>query len=402
MLFLPDIRTILLLSMLVNVVLAIAMLIYWRTQKTYSGFGYMVIANGLFALTFLFFAFRGFIPPAVSIVGANFLTILSASYRLEGIRHFLGAKAVIKHNFAFSIVFGIVMALLSGYLVDIRDGLYIRTLLISGCILVFCAWIAWEAFKADAEHERLLLWIIGFVHVGYCLLLLLRSSVWIVSPAERNLFSPSLVNSAFFIYDLLNHIGLSIVYIMLNSRRLAKNLTAVQQELEILATKDSLTELYNNRTFCERGQSELLRTRRFDHPLSILMMDVDHFKIVNDTYGHAAGDKVLKAVGTKIAQVARQSDVLGRMGGDEFVMLLPETSGEQAKAVAERLLQGMAESSCDWETARIKVTLSIGLVELVAEDRDFESLLRRADEALYEAKRCGRNQIVAWFGNHAR
>lgn len=395
MLFSLDLRTILFTSMLVNIVLAVAMLVYWRTQKTYSGFGYMACANVLFALTFLFFAFRGVIPEIVSIVGANFLAVLSAAFRLEGIRHFIGASRIIRRNFIVAVLFAVLLALISAHYAGAPDGLYIRTLLITIAVLYFAGSIARAAMTVNDPRDLLLMRIIAVLHIGYCLILVIRTGVWVASPDERVFFAASLVNLAFFLYDLLNHIGLAVIYMMLNSRRLESHLNDAQKSLEILATKDSLTELYNNRTFCEMGQAELLRSKRLNHPLALLMLDVDYFKNVNDTFGHAAGDKVLKEVSQTALRLARGIDVIARMGGDEFVMLLPETTIEQAQHVAERLRGGVEQTVCDWDSVKIKITVSIGLVELSPSDLNFEMLLRRSDDALYEAKRCGRNKVVA-------
>ena len=210
-----------------------------------------------------------------------------------------------------------------------------------------------------------------------------------------HLFAPTTSNVGFFIYSLMNNVALTIVYIMMNGQRLTNHLTVAQQALELLATKDSLTDLYNYRTLRELGQSELLRSRRMSHELALLMFDIDRFKHVNDTYGHAAGDKVLNLLGNQALRTCRSIDIVARMGGDEFVMLLPETSAENAVIVAGRLQRIVAQEACEWDGQQIKITLSIGLTALTPDDREFESLLRRADDALYEAKRTGRDRLIA-------
>ena len=131
-----------------------------------------------------------------------------------------------------------------------------------------------------------------------------------------------------------------------------------------------------------------------NHELALLMFDIDRFKHVNDTYGHAAGDKVLNLLGNQALRTCRSIDIVARMGGDEFVMLLPETSAENAVIVAGRLQRIVAQEACEWDGQQIKITLSIGLTALTPDDREFESLLRRADDALYEAKRTGRDRLI--------
>ena len=221
-----------------------------------------------------------------------------------------------------------------------------------------------------------------------------RALAWLFIGPEMHLFAPTTSNVGFFIYSLMNNVALTIVYIMMNGQRLTNHLTVAQQALELLATKDSLTDLYNHRTLRELGQSELLRSRRMNHELALLMFDIDRFKHVNDTYGHAAGDKVLNLLGNQALRTCRSIDIVARMGGDEFVMLLPETSAENAVIVAGRLQRIVAQEACEWDGQQIKITLSIGLTALTPDDREFESLLRRADDALYEAKRTGRDRLI--------
>jgi diguanylate cyclase (GGDEF)-like protein len=233
------------------------------------------------------------------------------------------------------------------------------------------------------------------IHAGYVLVMAGRILTWGLFMPDMNLFSPTMINVGYFLYDLLNNIALTIVFIMLNGQRLTSYLTVAQQALELLATKDSLTDLYNQRTLRELGQFELLRSRRMNHELALLMCDIDRFKHVNDTFGHAAGDKVLNLLGQQALRTCRAMDIVARMGGDEFVMLLPETSEENAIAVAERLRRTVAQEGCEWEGSQIKITLSIGVASLMPDDQEFESLLRRADDALYEAKRTGRDRLVA-------
>ena len=389
-----DIRTILFISMLANVVLALVMLVYWRIMKPYAGFGFMILSNASFALTFLFFAFRGVIPEFYSIVGANLLAVLSAAFRLEGIRHFIGALKIIRGNFVFAVIFAFILAFVSGVLANADNGLYIRTILISVVIMYFAGSIAWTTLTAKDQHARFLFRIIAIFHIGYCLLLALRSFVWIIYPEERNLFAPTFFNLGFFIYDLINHIGITVLFLILNGQRLETHLNAAQKNLELLATCDSLTGLYNNRTFYGMGRSELLRSRRSGHAMSLLMFDLDYFKNVNDSFGHVAGDYVLTHVGRITEQTSRSTDIIARMGGDEFAIILPETPIELAKKAAERLFDSISSEPCEWESKKIRLSLSIGVTSMSPDDPDFDTLLRRADDALYQAKRSGRNQIV--------
>lgn len=158
-----------------------------------------------------------------------------------------------------------------------------------------------------------------------------------------------------------------------------------------LAATDELTGLYNRRFFNDHFSKSLSASRRYDFPLSVIMADIDKFKAVNDTYGHAAGDTVLKAFAEILRNMARTEDISARWGGEEFIILLAHTSCTGATVVAERLRRTV-ESECLRVTS-IAVTVSLGVAEL-KEGEDGEALIKRADNALYRAKEEGRNRVI--------
>ncbi|MFW8602117.1 diguanylate cyclase [Desulfobacterota bacterium M19] len=158
-----------------------------------------------------------------------------------------------------------------------------------------------------------------------------------------------------------------------------------------LSTVDELTGLFNKRYFNQVLQTELNRTVRYGGPLSLIMMDIDNFKIHNDTYGHAEGDKVLARLGEIVKQSVRDNDVACRYGGEEFVVVLPATAGQGGLIVAERIRKSLAaERFCE---GQVRKTLSLGVAEYVAGDNR-ENLIKRADANLYEAKETGKNCCV--------
>ena len=163
--------------------------------------------------------------------------------------------------------------------------------------------------------------------------------------------------------------------------------------LERLASSDSLTELDNRRCFFEKAGAEVERARRYGHRLSLQMLDIDHFKTINDRYGHVAGDRVLIALAEILRANLRHSDVAARIGGEEFAILLPETSLDDALAHAERIRQSATRLSVMNGTVSLSLTVSIGVAELGAGDSSIESVLMRADSCLYRAKQEGRNRV---------
>lgn len=166
------------------------------------------------------------------------------------------------------------------------------------------------------------------------------------------------------------------------------------REVQRLARTDELTGLHNRRYFFELAERELKRYRRFGHPLSALMLDVDHFKRVNDTYGHAVGDEVLRAVGEQCAVNSRAIDILGRYGGEEFALLLPEADQEAAREIGERLVLSIRKSPIPAQQGPIFITISVGVASATEATSDVASLLNAADKALYAAKQTGRNRVA--------
>lgn len=167
-------------------------------------------------------------------------------------------------------------------------------------------------------------------------------------------------------------------------------------EIRRLLTTDHLTGVLNRARFYELAETELARCRRFTQPMSALMIDIDHFKAVNDRHGHAGGDEVLKVMAQAIQALVRSIDIFGRLGGEEFAILLPTVDLEGARIVAERLRREAAQLGLRHEGVEIPITVSIGCAMLAShEGGSVQTLLRAADEALYRAKREGRDRVVA-------
>lgn len=168
----------------------------------------------------------------------------------------------------------------------------------------------------------------------------------------------------------------------------------LEQEMKLLATTDALTGANNRHQFFSLGGVEVQRAKRYELPLTMLMLDIDYFKSINDTYGHAAGDVVLKAMAASVSSILRASDIFGRLGGEEFAAILPQTDIEEGAEVAERLRSTLAGLGVEVGDERVSFTVSVGVTRVDGRDRTVEEVLNRADEALYKAKRMGRNRVV--------
>jgi two-component system, cell cycle response regulator len=164
------------------------------------------------------------------------------------------------------------------------------------------------------------------------------------------------------------------------------------EEIYRMTIVDGLTQIHNKRYLYEALEREITRARRHDRPLALLLFDIDFFKRINDHYGHLAGDYVLRELADAVKTRIRRDEVFARYGGEEFVIVLPETTLEGARALAESIREKVAEHEFTFQNERIPVTISIGCSMLV-EDEAANDLIRRADEMLYEAKRGGRNRV---------
>jgi diguanylate cyclase (GGDEF)-like protein/PAS domain S-box-containing protein len=168
------------------------------------------------------------------------------------------------------------------------------------------------------------------------------------------------------------------------------------QELDILATTDVLTGIGNRRNFLQRTGEELERSSRYGTPTVCLMLDIDHFKSINDNHGHATGDKVLKAMVDCMRETLRTTDILGRLGGEEFGVLLIQTELSEARNIAERLREILANLCLPTEKGGLCFTVSIGLAEYAVGEDSIEIIMKHADEALYQAKNTGRNRVCCY------
>lgn len=163
-------------------------------------------------------------------------------------------------------------------------------------------------------------------------------------------------------------------------------------ELSRVSRIDGLTQLNNRRYWEERAQEEYNRNIRSQNPCSMVMFDIDHFKRINDTYGHLAGDDVIRQTARLLKETMRNTDIAGRYGGEEFVVILVDTTQENAFIFCERLRQLIADLIVPWEGEEIRYTISLGISEIMPKDPNFQHWLERADQALYQSKETGRNR----------
>ncbi len=285
---------------------------------------------------------------------------------------------------------GIAALLFVNLLVYRRTG-WVRTHTVPA-VAVLLGWLIWASFRVDVG---VLVWAIVFP-VPVSLMLGAREGLlWNVCfglvLAAALALHRSTFPARFELLDLpLAFLAISLLSLIGETAR-----ARFAQRMIELSSYDSLTGLLNRRVLEERARAEIDRARRYNHPVSLLLLDADHFKSVNDRSGHAEGDRVLVELARQVRSTLRTIDSVGRWGGEEVAAVLPETGSAAAGLAAERLRRSVAEAP---ELSRHGVSISVGVAE-VQPDETFESALRRADEALYVAKNSGRNCVRVAAGS---
>ena len=191
------------------------------------------------------------------------------------------------------------------------------------------------------------------------------------------------------------HVGIRVATLQDTLAARVDELRAAHDHLAKMASTDALTGVYSRRWWFDLASNEFSRCRRYDRTFSLLVLDLDWFKVVNDTYGHDVGDTVLQQFAEMVRYQCRTSDIVGRLGGEEFAIILPETSVEAAKTIATRLTQACRELAVESASGTVRCSCSIGMTGVRRDDDSIEIVLRRADSALYEAKRSGRDRWSA-------
>lgn len=202
-----------------------------------------------------------------------------------------------------------------------------------------------------------------------------------------------LAKLCFYSYEIADYENFQFFETVKSEIALMAKIRNLYAQTKYLSITDGLTSLYNRRYFFENIEREFERAKRYKSDLSIAMLDIDYFKKINDTYGHQAGDIVLKDLAQILTKTLRKTDLIFRYGGEEIIILLPETSLHQALIPLERLRKIIAERTIKFADKEFNYTISIGIAERTPEIRNNDELISQADEALYRAKNSGRNKI---------
>ncbi|WP_448187709.1 diguanylate cyclase [Azospirillum sp. sgz301742] len=378
-----DSRTLVVVAILLAAMFGAAHFLTWRINRSAMALRYCATADLIAALGFLLVALRGPDPPVWTLVATNAALAAFHVYLWRTVRFFTGQPIPLRPLAA------LVAAYLLGalYFSAVVPSVSARIALVSCYAAVMGTLCATDLLRNARGFPSTPVSVVGFILLGHAGFNVLRAGLSLADAQLPDLLAPSVVQTLAFMENLLVFVAIGIGLVIMTTERL-------QADLRRTATYDMLTGILNRRAFLDLAEREMARSRRSGVPHSLLVMDVDYFKQVNDTYGHQAGDAVLKAVTATIAGSLRQVDLFGRYGGEEFCILLPETRQDAALVVGERICAMLAGLVVPHDGNLISTTVSIGVAESLPGAASFDTLVAEADAALYRAKSLGRNRAI--------
>lgn len=378
-----DSRTLVVVLVGIGVLLTTAAFLTWRAHRHILALAYWASGALIGVIGLALVTLHGAWPAGVVVPLSN--GMVAATYVLNwfGVRSFAGRPIPWRTGLlAFAVLTGG-----NAWFILAVDDIVARILIGSVGIAGLSLLAALELWRMGppgaARRAKRMTALVFLFHAAFVTVRALMTPG--AGPLE-NVLSPSMLQSVAFLEAILAVTAWSFGFLAMTSERL-------QADLDLLATVDPLTGAYNRRAFFHHAERELARARRTGAPLTLLLLDLDRFKRVNDSYGHLAGDELLRAFADTITARLRKTDLFGRYGGEEFCLLLPDTDRTGALALAESLRADVANRVVEFEGRRIAASVSIGIAECRDSD-DLDAALADADTALYQAKRNGRNQVA--------
>ena len=377
-----DIRTLVLIYVGVSVGQALVLTYLWSVQRNYPPAKDWAIGSLMFAIGLFLFALRNQAPVVLS-------EIVSNLFLLPGLMLFnFGIVKATDRKPPFT--FGLALcALAIGFMAwfTLRSPNYPAGVLTQNLVfLTLDLYAAYACLAARTAKGNYTFRIIGILFI-----VLVIACSWRVAGGVFDLtfsYSPTLPRLLWIATSLISFPMVTVLLTLHTSQRL-------QEEIHDQARRDTLTDAYNRRALIEFADKEWSRSVRHDYPLSILSVDIDHFKNFNDQYGHQTGDVALVQVSKSAQAALRSNDVWCRYGGEEFIALLPNTTRDQAMAVAERLRRSVENTVISSPQGALSVSVSIGVAERSSNHSSLSEVLAISDAALYKAKAAGRNRVIA-------
>jgi diguanylate cyclase (GGDEF)-like protein len=378
-----DIPTVSLITVLVACLESAILAALWVINRDIRGVALWALGAFAVAAGILSIYLRGVIPAPLSILISNLFVVGGYILTWWGIETFFERRLPYRSSLAILLA-ATAIAVQFG-MIDSNSRLRIALLLL---ILALLCGVRIYGLVRDLRPNTKFSQILCATVFGCQLVLNLFLSIAVLQspPAERPLAQMPLAG---WIIMLLMLLSIAVVF----SAILLVNQT-IAARLREAARRDALTNALTRRALDEAAEIEIVRSLRHAMPLSLLLLDIDHFKSINDRFGHPAGDAVLRQFTTTTRRCLRREDLLGRIGGEEFGVLLPNTGAAGAAQLAERIRAAIADLDIEIEGRRPSLQVSIGVATLGDDGTDWPVLMRRADDALYAAKRAGRNRVA--------
>lgn len=346
--------------------------------KGSPGMGHWTLGLVVLVLAGALLAARGVLPDALSVLAGNTALLAGTLWLLVGVRVFYGAPLYLTPWLGLIAVTAVALYVTA----------FIQPLPGARTAIVCAVWAALLMHMARTiwQHDRRRFGARFTIAVltAHSVLVALRAASALVSQVNTDLLNPTPIQTIYLLANALMTLALPFGLVLISLERL-------RGEIEFRATHDALTGVLSRAPIIDLVDAEMQRSRRFGRPMCVCMIDIDHFKSVNDTHGHLVGDRVLIEFAQRASSVLRIYDRIGRYGGEEFLLLLPEADAEVAHAVVERIRAAVAIENAPLP----RVTASAGLTEIRPTDAAVDTLLGRADAALYSAKGGGRNRVLA-------
>ncbi|MEL0168899.1 MAG: GGDEF domain-containing protein [Pseudomonadaceae bacterium] len=379
--------TLLVLTSLLTGIIGVVLLLMGRVTTTrIPGSGHWAVGSLLTAVAGVLIALRDVGPVWLTYTVENTLVMIAYTCYWVGSAQHFGKQLNLKPWIVLSVLAWCAQTYFT-FGVDSLRGRYVSlTGYIFAVTVMHAAVLIREIYRSRGDHQQRLLglYFTGFAVTFSALIFGVRWAYAVVQPQDGNdLLSSSWLQMLYLGAFTFGVVIVNIGFLLLVSER-------IRSQFEALAMVDSLTGVRSRRAVVDAASDLLQRSKRSREPFSVLLLDLDHFKAINDQFGHQGGDRVLQGFCRRMEDALRQSDVFGRLGGEEFIVLAPATTMEQAGELAERLRLAAVTS----EPGLPGVTVSIGFTDWRRDDASIDDLFSRADRALYAAKAAGRNKAL--------
>ena len=368
-------------------------IVLWTATGSYAGVARASLrlragALALEAIAWMLLGLRGQVGDWLSILVANAVMLMSYAITVRALRLLLGAPSRQRLVAAASVAGWLAIAWFAWVMPDFQLRVLCASLAILLDLALMIAPLCDGLRKGGSAARRMLL---ATLAVAVAMVLWHNAEPLLSSRPATGLLASTPINVIYMMFSAMQPLFTSIGFLLLYNE-------TMQAELKSLARIDPLTGVNNRRALVEATERALEAAAAGGRPLGVLMLDADHFKAVNDRFGHSGGDKVLLSLVAHIQRVLGRDDVLGRIGGEEFVVLSPGGGMRRTLALGERIRAAIRSMRLEFDGHVVEMTVSVGVTAAVPGEDDVAALLQRADAALYAAKRAGRDRVVAIDG----